>query len=696
MKKYIILLLLISNSVFGQKKTADRYFKKGDYINAALHYEKYLDRYQHSKEVTKNIATSYYKTFQFRKARFYLQKLIKGRFIDKDKSYDNSYNFKMYQVLSALGNFEQGITHLNRYKKNKAQLFDKETAIENIEYFKLKDNDYTIQKLLFNTVNTSEFGAVRHKDSLYFVSDRTASFWGNEYKWTHKPFLDIYRAKILNNKVVASTITALPNNINSKLHEGNFCFSKDGNTMYFSRSNIAKSKKIFDTKKVNNVQLFSCKKVNGIWGAPKKLPFCKDGFSYQHPALNPKGDKLYFSSNHNKQKKDDYDIFYVEFSEENEQYGDPINLGTTVNTEHREHFPFISKDGNLFFSSNGHLGLGMLDIFVSEKKDKNFTKPINLGAPINSKFDDFNLNYYDDTKGYFASNRKLLSDDIYSFEQIGEIFEREYINIFEVRDADTKEFIANSKVCLVTKKSDTIYRNTLGEKASFTMNLLPNTYRFFAEADSTYFKNSLHVKTAEKKQKYVLYLSKKPIIKPKATPKITKPIVATKKAKTIKKTEVAFIKPNIKSKKPVVIDEKTKKRNELLGDKKGPEIFVGKDNELYFKMPPIYFEFNKWTITKKSKKALNELAKKLERYPEINVKISAHTDNRGTKWYNQVLSERRAEATRNYLALEAYINARRFKFEGFGESIPLIDCKQQCTEEEHQLNRRSEFKIIKY
>lgn len=664
MKKITIILCVFCQlAVFAQKRTADRYFKKGDYINAAKYYEQYLDRYKHTKEVTQNIADAYYKIYDFRKARFYFKKLINGRFIDKDKNYDNRYNFKMYNVLSALGNHEKAIDFLAIYKKNQQKIFDKELAIETVERLKLKTNDYKTKRLFLSAEN-AEFGAVRLKDSLFFVSDRTETAFGTTFKWTHKPFLNIYKAPIYKERVLSTKVEELPKTINSTLHEGNFCFSKDGNTLYFSRSNIIQNKKKFDTLKVNNVQLFKSVKIKEEWSNPKKLPFCKDGYSYQHPALNYDENRLYFSSNETN-ANENFDIFYVEIDGNNEQYGDIINIGTTINTENREHFPYISKEGHLFFASNGHLGLGMLDIFVSENINGKFTKPINLGAPINSKYDDFSLNYYSDTKGYFASNRKFLNDDIYEFTQVGEIFIREYLVNFEVRDVETNELI-NSAISTVTnRRTDTIYKN---KTAKFTMNLMPNSYTFLAKSNG-YIPNKRTLETTEgKNQKYVIYLTKKP-------------------------KEEQLVKPSVKE--PIIANKLDKRKENLLKDKNGPKIII-KNNEMYFDMPPIYFEYDKWTITKESKKVLDNFAEKLERHPKIYIEISSHTDSRGTAKYNQFLSEKRAEATRNYLALIGYVNARRMQFKGFGESRPIFDCGQNCTEKQHQTNRRSEFKILKY
>jgi len=358
-------------------------------------------------------------------------------------------------------------------------------------------------------------------------------------------------------------------------------------------------------------------------------------------------------------------------------FGEPVNLGETINTPNREHFPFVSEKGNLFFSSNGHLGLGMLDIFVSESINDTFTTPVNLGAPINSQYDDFNLNYYNETDGFFSSNRSRINDDVFGFSQTGEIFIREYNNLFEVRDDYSKEIVSNVNVVLTDKNNQEIYTNNLGTTGFFNVGLLPGSYKLSAK-NNLYLPNDMSVRVVEEQdQKHVLYLNKIP---PPPPPPPIDPVEAIIAEKGIDKE----------------LKETDPERFELLTDTKGPPV-VEKDGKLFFQLEPIYFDFDMWTIRADSKVILDELAAKLERYPKIHLKIDSHTDARGTVRYNQILSERRAEATRNYLALEGYINARRMKFQGFGESVPVIDCPVlKCTEEEHQLNRRSEFEIVEY
>jgi len=680
-KIILVLALLITQFSFSQKKSrADRFFEKGDYINAALLYEEELNQEGYEKHILENISVSYYNTFQFKQAYRYLKVLTSGKFYGKDKTYDNAYNFKMHQVLSSLGKYEKAVDFLALYKKNKEGIeLNKTNAIAIIEAFKLKDDDYTIKPLEFNS-KASEFGAIKLDSTIYFTSDRSSNgFMSKNYKWTHRPFLDIYKVKVNQENSMVSEIEAISGEINSKLHEGNFCFTSDGNTIYFSKSNSEKGKKKFDSLRNNAIHLYKAIKVDGLWQTPEKLAFNNTGYSFEHPTITADDKTLYFSSNMSG-GYGDFDIYATEINEDG-TYGTPVNLGSTINTENREQFPFVSKEGHLFFSSNGHLGLGMMDVFVSEAKEGTFTKPINLGAPINSSYDDFSLTYYNENDGFFASNRKnKTEDDIYSFSQIGEIFLKEHQARFEVREFATDNYIPNASVILYDSDKNTVYEKVLDSIASFSIRIFPGKYDFKASADDYVTKKKPVVIKEKENEKYVIYLDKEAI---------------TAENKTIDTEEAVSASNNdvIKRNDELTAEELRKK---LLADKVGPPV-IEKNGKLYFDLPPIYFDYDKWNIRADSKKVLDEFALKLDKYKTVYIKIGSHTDSRGTDSYNQVLSGKRAESTRNYLALIGYVNARRMQFEGYGESLPLIDCGDKiCTEEEHQINRRSEFEIIKY
>src|SRR5690606_331572 len=223
-------------------------------------------------------------------------------------------------------------------------------------------------------------------------------------------------------------------------------------------------------------------------------------------------------------------------------------------------------------------------------------------------------------------------------------------------------------------KGTMIYDNTLDSIASFNRNLLAGNYQLKA-VNEAYINGELSITVIEEQdQKHIIYLKQLP------PPPPIDPVEAIIVEKGIDK--------NLKEDDP--------KRFEMLTDTDGPPI-VEKDGKLFFQLQPIYFDFDMWNIRADSKIILDELAEKLERYPDIRLKISSHTDSRGTVRYNQILSERRAESTRNYLALEGFVNARRMQFHGYGELSPIVPCPMlDCTEEEHQLNRRSEFEIVEY
>ena len=675
MKKLLLFILIISSAsqLVAQKKSmADRFFEIKDYKNAALSYEEELNQKGYEKHILENISVAYYNTFQFKKAYRYLKILTAGKFYGKDKSFDNDFNFMMFQVLSALGSYEKAVDFLAVYNENEGKdQFSKIEAIEEIEAFKLKEDDYTIEEASFNT-EYSEFGAVKVDTMIYFTSDRpSGKFMSKNYKWTHRPFLDIFQATIDDNLVLGA-ISSISNEVNSPLHEGTFCFAENNNVLYFSKNYEEDGKKKFDSLGNNPVHLYKSLKVDGKWQTAEQLPFNNLNYSTEHPAISKDGKYLYFSSNR-AGGFGDFDIYAVEIKEDG-TFGEPYNLGETINTPHREQFPFISEEGHLFFASNGHLGLGMMDNFVSEFKEGQLNKPINLGVPINSSFDDFGISYYENTRGYFSSNRKNKdNDDIFQFEQIGEIFPRAYEITIEIKNFANDSLIKKSFSSVEDKKKNSIFRDTL-QTGTVKITAFPGSYVWSGSAKN-YQEKMKQLKVLEKdNQTFTLFLEKDQTIASDAT-------------NTSDQNDLVAGKPKLTG-------EALKKQ--LIKDTEGPPV-VEKNGKLYFELPPIYFDYDKWNIRADSKKVLNDFAKKLDKYNTVYITIASHTDSRGSVAYNQELSEKRAESTRNYLALEGYVNARRMKFTGYGESKPLIDCESNdCGEKEHQLNRRSEFEIVKY
>jgi hypothetical protein len=231
--------------------------------------------------------------------------------------------------------------------------------------------------------------------------------------------------------------------------------------MYFTRNNYYKGKEVKDDKLVTHLKLYKAELVDNIWSNIEPLPFNGDDFSVEHPALSDDGKRLYFSSDM-PGTLGEFDLFYVDIKSDG-TYGLPINLGSKINTKHREQFPFIADNGDLYFSSNGHFGFGALDVFWCKLKGTHFQKPDNLGLPLNSGYDDFAF-YLDNSmlSGYVSSNRikGKGSDDIYSFKEVKPLIIedcKQYI-VGVISDKETNEAIANSIVTftLVSEKDKSL------------------------------------------------------------------------------------------------------------------------------------------------------------------------------------------------------------------------------------------------
>ncbi len=683
-----LIYVLGFQMINAQDQRAKKLFDNGDYSNAIIEYLQVVDLDGYQKEYVENLATSYYNTYQFRSAYKYLKYLSLGKFKDKDKSYDNKFNYMTYQTLLAMGNYEKALEALKKYHHKIGIVdFNYDDAKYEIETTKLKEDDFKIRFSSFNS-NTSEFGATIVDSTLYYVSDSNkGKFLNKKYKWTHRAFLDILKIEADSVGKFSGKPTSISSAINGALHEGSFCFTKDKKTIYFSKSANDYGKKKFDSLRNNPVQLYKSTFEKGNWTKPIKLGFNEINFSTEHPSLSADEKTLYFASNR-PGGYGDFDIYKVNILAQ-DNYSTPENLGPVINTPQREQFPYVNMQGDLFFSSNGHIGLGMLDVFASEKVNNQYTKPINLGAPINSAFDDFSFAFYNKEKGFFSSNRKNANDDnCYEFKQIGIIFPRANTIKIEIRDQQTDSLIVNPAVQIVNRKNDTIFNNfKIAAMGTFEQSLFPGKYELIASAEA-YKSNQKHFIVNENLGQVVtLYLDQIIKEKPEELVTVVEPEVIE---------EVTIEEVPVKEEKPKELTEEEKFMKQMMDDPEGPPV-VEKEGKFYFELPMIYFDYNKWNIREDSQKVLQDFARKLDKYPSVYIKISSHTDNRGSDEFNQVLSDKRAESTRNYLALEAFVNARRMTYQGFGESQPLIDCEtDECTEEYHQINRRSEFEITKF
>lgn len=453
-----------------------------------------------------------------------------------------------------------------------------------------------------------------------------------------QPYLDLYIGDIdsLGNIV---NKRKLEGEVNKRLHEASVAFTKDLKTVYFSANNYnEKEKSIRGKEGFDYIQLYKAN-VNGEgeWSNIEKLPFNSNDFNTGLPSLSKDDTKLYFASDRpgGLGKTDLYvaDVTSNGFSE-------PKNLGPRINTEEREMFPFIADDNILYFSSNGHPGYGNLDVFASKVFDNTVSEALNLEQPINSPRDDFAyILKNEEKKGFFSSNRGngKGDDDIYSFLEDDELFIECLQEIKgAVRDKDTKELIPGAIVQVLDADGNQLQITAAKEDdASFSFLIPCNTDITLVGSNDGYLKEERSLKTLNDLD--------------------TEPIVEN-------------------------LDMT-------------PEFIMAGD-ELLININVIYFDFDKSNIREDAATELDKVVEVMQKYPELDIFATSHTDERGRPRYNMRLSDRRAKSTVDYI-LSKGIDAERIKSEGKGETEPAVDCMgKKCTEEEHQLNRRTNFKVV--
>ena len=668
----LLIILCVSASAFGQVQKGDRFFNKGDYAGAAKYYEVAL-RKNNSKEILGKVIDAYYLDQDYKNASIYLNQLVGQRFNDADRTYDNEFNFKMFHVLNATVSSDKVIDYLDLYYKNRGEDFDKVAALDLVKELRKRNPKFDATKSNISS-EADDFGPVRVGDSVFFTSDRLnddvlRTLFAKRFKTTQRPFLDIYGVRVNDKNELAGEAVRLKQGVNSPLHDGNLCFNTAGDEMYLSRSAYENgdSGKIFDEEGTNRVHLYKSVRIDGIWRDAERLSFVNENYSYMHPTLTKDGKRLYFSSDM-EGGLGGFDIYYVTVQLDG-TYSTPVNLGPTINTTHRDQFPYVSSTGDLYFATDGRLGLGLLDIFVAPLTVKGFTEPINLGAPINSRYDDFSLSYYSDNNGLYATNRNGTDDDIYSFVQTGEIITREFNTQFEVRDADTNELITDAAIQILGYQGKEIYANRKEDATPFQVPLTVDDYTFIASGDN-HEEGRMDIQ--------VRGVQESPFV--------------IKVKRIFTDSELALMQEKNLSKD---LKEKDPSRFELLTDVNAPQV-VEKEGKLYMDVAPIYFDFDLYVIREDSRVVLDRLAAKLIKYKRIKMKIRSHTDSRGAAAYNMPLSEKRAKSTFEYLISKG-IDASRIQYQGYGDTQPIINCPVgKCTEDDHQLNRRSEFEITGY
>ncbi len=489
----------------------------------------------------------------------------------------------------------------------------------------------------------SDFGPMFYKDGLIFTSDRDIDLMNDQnYLWTSYGYLDLYSSLPLDGNDFWSGMidpSKLPDTFNQPYHDGPASFTSDFKEIFTTRTLKGKLKKDSTNIRTDFLKIFSADLSDEKKVIYKVFPFNSDNYSVGHPAISADGNKLIFSSNMpgGKGQSDLYISVRV-----NGEWQRPNNLGSEINTFGNEVFPFWANDSTLFFSSDGHVGYGGLDIYESKLEKGKWTTPWNLKLPINSPYDDFSIVFNKSlTDGFFSSNRTggMGSDDIYAFRNYHRtpatpkpIEKIEPLISGLVKDKKTMAPLDSVTVFLLNQDNGEVLVLKTNSKGYFETPIIKGATYIVKAMKQNYFNDCLSFSVTDDKNGINNQISR-----------------------------------------------------DLLLDKYAL-------NQV-FKIENIYYDLDKWFIRDDAKPSLGKLVGLLKQYP-INVEIGSHTDSRATAKYNNLLSQKRAEAAVNYLISNG-IDARRLTFKGYGETQLINKCADgiPCTEAEHQVNRRTEFKI---
>ena len=634
LKLLFIAFVLISASMFGQtqkQKRAERQFDSFSFIKAIDTYEKLIDTSFNKYYAMRKLGDAYIMLRQPEKAL-----PIYGQVVAQE-NVPSEYFLYYAQTLRATGDYDASKEWMKKYKDagnkedSRVKNFFKNDDLASGIFNSVEKN--TLQKVNFNT-KYNDFGAVVLNDQIYFASSRhLAAAVKRVYGWDNQPLLDIFQVSSEGGTIESTT--QISGDINTIHHDGPGTFNADGTKMYFSRNNYYKNKKDSDEKGIMHVGIFTADLVDGKWENVLPTSLNNSGYIVYHPTLNKEGTKLYFASDM-PGGFGGTDIYMSEISADG-IIGQPKNLGAVVNTEGNEVFPYVhSENGTLYFSSDGFVGYGLLDVFASIKGENDeIVNVINLGEPINSKKDDFGY-FLDEEgfKGFISSNRKggVGGDDIYAFTRIppltlkGQIF-----------DAVNNDPVANAKVVLARENGEEIAYFMTGEDGSYT-HLIPRDEKFILKGSKEKFQDVSHNFSSfglEKEKEIVVNL-------------------------------------NI----PLAPIE---------------DVVILADLEI------IYFDFEKSNIRPDAALELDKVVALMNKYPGMVIRLESHTDSRANDAYNMALSNRRAKSTYDYLVSQGIDPIRIPKYEGFGETQLVNKCSNgvPCSKEEHQLNRRTEFIILK-
>ena len=645
MKNIIIpILLLISLTInsFAQEKS--RQELRGDKFAFKYSFDKAIVSYNRAKQLTpegqRHLADAYHQLDQDIDSEIAYAKLLSL----KDGILPEDY-FNYSKVLKANGKYEEAFTCMDIFtdlKPNDLRVKDYKAHKADLPELLKDDGKYKLANISINT-DSDDFGTCYLKNSIVFASTRAvAKMIKRSSNWNGKPYLNMYASEVSDNQLKKPEI--FDKGLDGKLHDGPASFNKEGTYIAFTRNNYNDKSK----DKVVELQIYFSSYIDGKWSKPIPFIFNNETYSVGHPCLTADGSTMYFTSDM-PGGFGGADI-YRTIKNAKGEWATPENLGDKINTEGDETFPFFEElNGRLLFVSDGRFGLGGTDIFIANLNGSSFDNAVNAGSPLNTRYDDFAVIADGKTnKGYFSSNRidGNGGDDIYTVDFL------KWTNNDKKLKGIAKDVNGNrvpfAFITLLDEKGKMIDTLSTKNDAAYTFTVSTNKQFKLVGKHEGYLNGESEANTMGKELVVV--------------------------------SDVLLLK-----KEPETIDDKIKD---------------GADLGKIVEFKNIYFDLDKYKIRSDAESELKKIIKIMNEYPNMTVELGSHTDCRETKAYNQLLSNKRAKASVDYIR-KSITKPERITGKGYGKSKLINDCScdgavlSTCSEEEHQKNRRTEFIVLK-
>jgi len=621
-----------------QINRANRAYSEYSFRLAQDIYEKLVEGGVRDAEIYKRLGNTYYFNAEYTDAAKWYGELV-NQF---ESEVGADYYFRYAQALRSTGNYELADQMMERFTGMSRAMADARASLYEAgrDYMaEIEANSGRYDTAAFgHNSRYSDFAPTFYKSGLLFSSDRdTGNLARYRHTWNQRDFLDLYEVNL---DSASGPRPAKVAGVNTRYHESTSVVSPDGTTLYFTRTNLVNDKRATDEEGMVRLKIYRARLIDGTWGDIEELPFNDDSYSAAHPALSPDGRVLYFASDM-AGTKGQSDLWRVQINEDG-SFGSPENLGPKINTEARETFPFVTSENILYFSSDGHPGLGGLDVFATKLAYLPYGgKVLNVGRPINSEMDDFTYIISEETrKGYYASNRAggLGDDDIYAFTETRPLpFDCIQTITGTVRDKITNEVLAGATVRVIDENNNEIGSSITDANGDYEITLDCNQGNFVRASREGYIPSEEYLSPSDGK--------------------------------------------------PRIMDFYLEPENITAG--------YGDDLAKLLQLSTIYFDFDKWNIRPDAEIEIQKIIAAMEKYPSLKVKVNSHTDSRGPDAYNLWLSQKRADATVRYMVSKG-IAPERLTGEGFGETRLINQCANgvRCSDADHELNRRSEFIIM--